>query len=458
MLQNRQPKGAPGRETFLSVSFFDKSLNFCIIHILVYGIGRCGTAAILIEETMDRRILMLIPLSLFFMLSMFYRASSAVIASELVRDLSLTPQDLGLLSSVFFYAFALVQIPMGMAIDHFGPKRVMLFLSCVGLVGVVSFAFADSFFIAIMGRALTGAGMGCGLMGTLIFISIWFPPRAFATISGVLLSIGTLGSIGATAPLAFAVDWMGWRKTFLLIALVHLAITLWIFKGVEDSSGEPRSSHTTSSRSNGAIKGIAAIFLLPSFWLISLAAFVRYGTFISISGLWAGPYLEHIYLISLVDTGKMLLFFQIGYLVGSPVFGLLSDRVWKDRRTVATGAMFLYTLCVLPLVGFTPPFSLRMVAAIFFSIGFADSFTSVLYANIKELLPSSVTGTAMSAVNFFTMAGAGFFQHIMGIIIERFSIQEGQLPPEAFSFAFGLCFIAAAAGTVGYLFVKRASL
>jgi hypothetical protein len=80
-----------------------------------------------------------------------------------------------------------------------------------------------------------------------------------------------------------------------------------------------------------------------------------------------------------------------------------------------------------------------------------------LYANIKELMPSSMTGTAMSAVNFFTMAGAGFFQHIMGIIIERFSIQEGQLPPEAFTFAFGLCFIAAAVGAVGYLFVKRAS-
>jgi len=411
---------------------------------------------------MDRRILMLIPLSLFFMLSMFYRASSAVIASELVQDLSLTPQDLGLLSSVFFYAFALVQIPMGMAIDQFGAKRVMLFLSCVGLVGVVSFAFADSFFIAIMGRALTGAGMACGLMGTFIFISIWFPPRAFATISGVLLSIGTLGSIGATAPLAFAVDWMGWRKAFLLIALVHLAITLWIFKGVEDSSGEPESSNKrpagSNDRSNVAIKDSIAIFLLPSFWLISLAAFVRYGTFISISGLWAGPYLEHIYRISLVDMGKMLMFFQVGYLIGSPVFGILSDRVWKDRRTVATGAMFFYTLCVLPLVGFTPSFSLGMVAAIFFLIGFANSFTSVLYANIKELLPSSISGTAMSAVNFFTMAGAGFFQHVMGIIIERFSIQEGQLPPEAFSFAFGLCFISAAAGAVGYLFVKRASL
>jgi MFS family permease len=409
---------------------------------------------------MDKRILMLIPLSSFFVLSMFYRASSAVIASELVRDLSLSPQDLGLLSSVFFYAFALVQIPMGMAIDYFGARRVILSLSCVGLVGVVSFALADSFPMAMAGRALIGAGMACGLMGTFTLISVWFPPRAFTTISGIILSIGTLGSIGATVPLAFAVDGVGWRKTFLLIALVHFAITLWVFKAVKDSSDEHRRVDTEpmgdNGRSNGPIKGIVTVFLLPSFWLISLAAFVRYGTFISISGLWAGPFLEHIYRISLVERGKILMFFPVGFLIGSPIFGVLSDRVWKDRRTVATAAMFFYTLCVLPLVGFMPSFSLGMVAVSFLLIGFASSFTPVLYANIKELLPSSVTGTAMSAVNFFTMAGAGFFQHIMGIIIERFSIQEGHLPPEAFSFAFGLCFIAAAAGAVGYLFVKRA--
>jgi len=337
----------------------------------------------------------------------------------------------------------------------------MLFLSCVGLVGVVSFALADSFLMAMVGRALIGAGMACALMGTFTFISTWFPRRSFTTISGILLSIGMLGSIGATVPLAFAVDGLGWRKTFLLIALVHFAVALWILKAVKESSDEPRSSDTAPLGSNGRftgpIKGIVTVFLLPSFWLISLAAFVRYGTYISISGLWAGPFLEHIYRISLVERGKILMFFPVGAIIGSPIYGILSDRVWKDRRTVAAAAMFFYTLCMLPLVVFMTSFSAGMLAVSFFLIGFAESFSPILYANIKELMPSSVTGTAMSAVNFFNMAGAGFFQHIMGVIIERFSIQEGQLPLDAFTFAFGLCFIAAAVGAVGYLFVKRAS-
>ena len=96
-----------------------------------------------------------------------------------------------------------------------------------------------------------------------------------------------------------------------------------------------------------------------------------------------------------------------------------------------------------------------MIAGIFFFIGFLTSCGNVMYANIKELLPSSISGTAMSAVNFFTMAGAGVFQHVMGISIDKFSLPQGQLPPEAFPFAFGLCFVSAALGTVAYLFVKE---
>jgi len=415
--------------------------------------------AIWYEAMMDKRILMLVPLSFLFILSQFYRTTSAVIASELMRDLSLTAEDLGLLSSAFFYAFALVQIPMGAAIDFFGARRVMVFLSCIGMGGVVSFAMANSFPLALVGMGLIGVGMACALMGSLKAISLWFPPRAFATISGIILSIGTIGNIVATAPLAFAVDWIGWRKSFLFMGLIQLFVTLWIYAAVKDSPEEYERPDTSSFKEKGrlseSLDGIVSVFRIPSFWLIALASFMRYGTYISIAGLWAGPYLEHIYHISLVERGKILILFPIGFLIGSPIIGIISDRVFKNRKTVAVLTMSFYTLFIFPLTGLLSIASLSIMAGIFFCIGFLNSGSMVLYANVKELLPSYISGTAMSAVNFFTMAGAGFFQHIMGIIIERFSIQEGQIPPEAFSFAFGLCFLAAAAGSIGYLFVKR---
>jgi len=408
---------------------------------------------------MSKRIWMLLPLSLLFFLSQFYRATSAVIASELMQDLSLNAKDLGFLSSIFFYAFALIQIPMGASMDIFGAKRLILFLSSVGIVGAIIFALAHSFPVALIGRALIGVGMACALMGPYKLISIWFPPHAFATISGIILSIGTLGGIVATAPLAFAVNWIGWRGAFLLIALIHLVITIWIYCAVKDSPVEYQAGDISDLQNKnwvkGSMDGVLSVLRLPSFWLIALAAFVRYGTFISIAGLWAGPYLEHVYQIPIIERGKILMLFPVGFLFGGPILGFLSDRVFKNRKSVALLAMGFYTIFFFPLTSFFPTPSLIMIAGIFFFIGFLTSCSNVMYANIKELLPSSISGTAMSAVNFFTMAGAGVFQHVMGITIDKFSLPQGQLPPEAFSFAFGLCFVAAALGTAAYLFVRE---
>jgi sugar phosphate permease len=201
--------------------------------------------------------------------------------------------------------------------------------------------------------------------------------------------------------------------------------------------------------------GIRSVLRLPSFWLIALAAFVRYGTYISIAGLWAGPYLEYVYHIPLVERGKILMLFPVGFLLGGPLLGFLSDRVFRNRKFVALLAMVFYTVLFAPLTNFFPTPSLTMIGGIFFFIGFLTSCGNVMYAHIKELLPSSISGTAMSAVNFFTMAGAGIYQHVMGVSIDKFSLYQAALPPEAFSFAFGLCFASAALGTVAYIFVKE---
>jgi sugar phosphate permease len=204
--------------------------------------------------------------------------------------------------------------------------------------------------------------------------------------------------------------------------------------------------------------GLSMVFRLPSFWLIALASFVRYGTYISIAGLWAGPYLEHVYHVSLVDRGKILLAIPIGYMIASPIFGILSDRVFRSRKGVVLFALLFYTIFIFPLTGFCPILPLGLIVATLFFIGILSSFRMIMHANIKELLPSSISGTAINAVNFFTFAGDGFFQHVMGAMIQGFSLAQGQLPAEAFSLAFSFCFIAAALGTIAYLFVKEVRL
>ncbi len=412
-----------------------------------------------------RLVWMFVPLGLLFLLSQFYRTSSAVIALELMRDLRLNAQSLGLLSSVFFYAFAFVQLPMGAAMDLFGAKKTLVFLALVGLCGTLFFAGARTFTIAMIGRALMGMGMACALMGTFKLFINWYPRNVFATASGLILSFGTLGVMAATAPLAKVVAFAGWRTAFFGMALIHLGVTVWIVLKVRE---RPENGNQTSrtgvpyskdreTEPRASKRDFLLVFRHPSFWLISFATFVRYGSYVAISGLWAGPFLREVYRFSLVKTGNYLLAFPLGFVFGSPILGFLSDRVFRHRKHVVVLGMAGYSLMMLPLClskGTLPDGFLYLS---FMGMGFFTSAGGIMYANIKELLPGRISGTAMTGVNLFTMLGAATFQYGMGALIKHVS-GSNVLTPDAFRWGFRLCFLAALAGVFCYLFVREGKL
>ena len=171
--------------------------------------------------------------SLFF-LSQFYRVSNAVIAPELLSDLSLDTRGLGLISASFFYAFALTQIPIGLLLDKVGPRSMMTTLSAVGIFGAIIFSWADSMALGVTGRVLMGVGMACNLMGTYKLLTLWFSPRAFATLAGLVVALGTAGNMVATTPLVILVDQIGWRSSFQFIAVINLILVFLFFVIVRD--------------------------------------------------------------------------------------------------------------------------------------------------------------------------------------------------------------------------------
>lgn len=401
---------------------------------------------------------MFVPLGLLFLLSQFYRNSSAVIAVDLMRDLRLNAQSLGFLSSIFFYAFAFVQLPMGAAMDMFGAKKTLVFLALIGLVGVVLFGSAHTLSIALLGRALIGVGMACAFMGTLKLLINWYPKNTFGTASGLILSIGTLGVIAATAPLAEAVSEVGWRAVFFGMAMVHFLIIIWIVLKVRESpdKGLPNNMvHDSRGRETVASKrDFLLVFKHPSFWLIAVTTYVRYGTYGAISGLWAGPFLREVYKFSLVKTGEYLLAFPLGFIFGGPVIGYLSDRILKNRKQVVFLGMVGYSLMMVPLCIGSWSLPHLLLLTLFAGMGFFTSVGGIMYANIKELLPKRVSGLAMTGVNFFTMMGAATFQHGIGAFIKHLS-GPTLLTPMAFYWGFRICFIASLIGVVSYFFVRE---
>ncbi len=391
----------------------------------------------MISNTNRRWIIYLLS-CLLFTFSQFYRSSIAVISPNLVKDLNLDTRDLGVISAAFFYAFAVMQIPLGLYLDSVGPRVLMTALSLIAAAGAAVFACGESVETLVLGRILLGIGMACNLMGPLKLITTWFSPLYFATLSAIYFSVGTAGNIAAATPLVWLTETLGWRNTFFLFAACNLVITIVFYAIARDHPEDTPLSKPTGTElvnSSVALSGILRLFTQKDYWLISMGTFFRYGIYASVQALWAGPFLIVTMGLSPFMAGNLLLAMSFGLIAGSPISGWLSDTVFRTRkRVIITGleamACTLITLALLP--GDTWPL---ILFALFFGFGFSSGAGQIMYTHIKELMPHENAGAAMTGINFFTMIGVAFFLHGLGWAIKEF-YPEGALAPEAFRMAF----------------------
>ena len=396
-------------------------------------------------------------LSALYILSMFYRVSNAIIAPNLIQELGLNAETLGLLGGSFFYSFALLQIPMGPMLDRIGPRIVITSFSLIGASGAFLFGLGNSFASVLIGRILLGMGMSCVLMGAMKVFVLKFPSEKFATLVGIFISIGTLGNIFATSPLAFLASTIGWRMTFILsggIAFLLVFLVFWVLGGEKKKEQQSVPSSLPVSEI-GILQSMRLVLGNLAFWQTSALAFFRYGTYVGLQGLWLGPYLINIKKYSPIQTGNLLLILAIGSIVGGPIAGRLSDRVIHSEKRVALWGSSLYSISLLPLIGVLNIQNPLWHSLIFFSIGFFSSFGILIYAHAKELFPITISGTVLTLVNFFTMAGAAIFMPLLGRVIESFPRIGTSYPAEAYHFSFLICFLGMAASVIFYSFSKK---
>ena len=405
---------------------------------------------------MSRRWIIFILATSHFFLSQFYRTSNAVIAPELIRDLCLNTEELGLLSASFFYGFALTQIPISVLLDKVGPRRMMTVLSLMGVVGAVLFSIADSLGFGLIGRVLLGIGMACNLMGTFKLLTEWFEPLVFATLSGLVVSIGTFGNMVSATPLVMLVEQMGWRHSFQLIAGINLILTLTLFVVVRDRPARstiPTAKGAPAISLRQAFSNLALLFKNKDYWIISFATFVRYGTFAAFQALWAGPFLIEIMGYSAIRTGNLILLMNVGLIVGGPLWGALSDRIFKARRGLIVFCLLVMALISFVLVTITPETGLFTISIIFLAFGLVSSGGMLMYPHIKDLMPQAMAGAAMTGINFFNMLGPAVFLQGLGILMQHL-YPDASRGPAAFDASFVLCLVCLASVAVLYLFAQ----
>lgn len=384
---------------------------------------------------------------------MFLRVSTGVIAPELIGDLSLTASSLGFLGGAFFYSFAFMQIPMGPLLDLVGPRAVMTLFVLIGAAGSFLFAASNSFFLACSGRILMGIGMASVLMGSFKVFTLQFPANRFATIAGLIITVGTLGNVIAASPLAWLSAVIGWRQAFVWAGIITtvLGIMVWLILG---NHGPEARQGGGSAEKPDFWSSLRLVLRTLSFWQISTAAFFRYGTFVSLQGLWLGLYFMDVHGLTPVKAGNILAMLAIGNSIGSPIAGRIADLHPGSTKRIALIGLGLYCLSLAPLIG---PETLRGAipyAVICFLLGFFHSVGTLLYAHSKELFPYEIAGTAMAWVNFFIMAGGAVFTQLIGVLIDIFPHANHSYPPLAYQLAFLVSFLSMAASLVFYAFSK----
>ena len=399
------------------------------------------------EERSRRASIVLVFLAAYF-LSYFFRSTNAVIADDLARDVGLGAGALGLMTSVFLAAFAAVQLPLGSALDRFGARWVTSTLLLAAVAGSLVFALSTTLAGLTIGRALIGLGMAGVLMGALKAFAVWFEPRAFATVSGLLVGIGSLGALAAATPLALLADAFGWRTVFAGGAVVTLLAAAAIAIVVREPRGLARDEAAA-----GAAR-LADVFRSGRFWRLAGLMFALAGLLFAYQGLWAGPYLTQRLGASPIETGNVLLVMGLTTSLGFLSAGPISTRVGLARTAGAGGALMVAGLAALLVVD--PTWPRWAVAAVFAVIGLGGSANLLCFALARSSFPT-MPGRAVAAINLFGIGGGALLQWGLGAVIGRFDPAPGGGAPEAAFFAAVLVsLVIATVALIGFAPLMRA--
>jgi len=371
------------------------------------------------------------PFAAGFFLSYFFRNVNAVIARDLARDFELSSADLGFLTATYLLAFAAFQLPLGVLLDRYGPRRVLAALLCVAGAGALVFALAQDFVMLSVGRALIGLGVSGCLMGAIKAFTLWFPLSRLATLNGLYLAVGGLGGLSATAPVEAFVGPFGWRALFYLLATAAVGVAALIFLLVPE---KPLPGHGQTLRTQ--IAGFGRIFSSTPFWRIALPLVVCHAGYQALQGLWLAPWLYDVAGYQRPAVAAALLVAAVAYTAGSVFFGVSSDRLAQAgvsrMTTYKVGVAISLAMFALLAAGVTT--GLPAILAVY---AFTAISVSLAYALLTPIFPPEMTGRVITASNVLMFGTSFAFQWGIGAVLRLYPAADGRYALEGYVTALG---------------------
>ncbi len=373
-----------------------------------------------------------------FLIVFFHRYATAVMADNLISDLGLTAAELSTLASMYFYAYAVMQIPSGILADYVGPRRTTAAGMLLAGVGSLLFSMAGSRDMAYLGRLFVGLGVAVILVCILKMQSVWFRSTEFSTMSGLTSIVGNIGGILATTPLALLVVYVGWRIAFRYIAAVSIlvAVLLWLlvrdhprelgFKPYQEAPERPKVKLATA---------ISNVVANSRTWPNFIYFFAIMGGITTVSGLWGVPYLMHTYGLLKQQASQVTLMMTLGVALGGPAMGYLADRLGRVRPILLVSSILYTAIWAYILYAGHP--ALWQMYILFFLLGFLAVSFLLTFNNVKQVNDPAFAGIAVAVVNTAGFVGAALLNNYIGVLLER--VAAGPVYPlSAYRFAFSV--------------------
>jgi predicted MFS family arabinose efflux permease len=363
------------------------------------------------------------------MLSVFFRSNLAVLAPELSVELRATASDLGTLSGVWFFSFALAQVPVGVALDRWGPRLTVAVGLSIGVVGACLFAAAPSISTAIVAQILLGLACAPLFMATVVYIARNWARDRFLWVMGNVLAVSNLGAILAATPLAAMSEWLGWRGAMWGMAVATFLLALYVIFVVTKDAKAPAQESIRQ-----AVRGIAVVLGVRELWPLLPFVLVCSGVIMAVRALWGGPYLSDVFGLGPVDRGNVLVGMVLAASAMSYAVGRLERLVGSPRPLViAVSAVTALALIVLTV---WPSASLTLSVVLMVVIGLFGAAYGLAIGHGRIFFPAGKEGRGATLLNFFNFIGAAVMQVATGEVIEH-AVEAGLSRPHAYGLMFG---------------------
>lgn len=356
----------------------------------------------------------------FYFYESLLQMSIGVMSSELMRDFAITSQTLGFLSGIFYYSYSPMQLPCGILMDHFGPNRVLTVATIVCALSTIAFGMTNSLSMACVTRLMIGFGSAFAAVGTMKLAANWFSADRFALLTGLLVTIGMLGAIGAETPLALLIEYNGWRHCMIIMGCVGLFLALLIFIVAKDHPEmlSKKVHAPLAPPQDSVLTSFHALLKNRQLWLIASYGGLMYMATPVFCGLWGVPFLMYKMHVAKTIASNYISLVFLGWAVASPLWGILSNRIGLRKPPMFFGAIGALITSLLFI--YAPIGSGWLMGSLLFAFGVSSAGFLCAFSVAKELCSKHYVASGLGLMNMLNMVGIAIAQPFIGFILDQF--------------------------------------